>query len=253
MPQYKAIFFDLGSTLLEYENADWEELDLRCMKAGYEVLLRLGCSVPEQTSFSEAFLQRFREKWKTSEELLVEIDICQFIDQVMADFGIQLVDGQREQFLLEYYQPITRQIKPFADTQSTLQQLQSEGYRFGLVSNSVFPVQFHRQELAHYGLLDYFTFTIFSSDLGVRKPHPEIFKQALKALSVGSAEQIEPPQVIFVGDRMREDIWGPQQIGLRTVLKWRKGRDYSLPVVPDAIICNLSELGPLLKMWNQTG
>ena len=34
----KGIIFDLGSTLLEYENIPWDELNIRCLEAGYDFI-----------------------------------------------------------------------------------------------------------------------------------------------------------------------------------------------------------------------
>jgi len=75
----------------------------------------------------------------------------------------------------------------------------------------------------------------FSSEVGVRKPHPEIFTDALRKVG------IEPGRALFVGDRVREDIQGPQRLGMRAVLtrEWRQEDD---PGVADSVIQRLGEL-----------
>ena len=53
--------------------------------------------------------------------------------------------------------------------------------------------------------------SVFSSEVGVRKPDPRIFRRALDALGV------EPENALFVGDRLYEDVLGAARAGMRTV------------------------------------
>jgi len=53
---------------------------------------------------------------------------------------------------------------------------------------------------------------VFSSELGVRKPHPAIYLHVLELLGVA------PDAALFVGDRLREDVAGPAALGMRTCL-----------------------------------
>jgi putative hydrolase of the HAD superfamily len=52
---------------------------------------------------------------------------------------------------------------------------------------------------------------VFSSEVGKRKPHPEIFQVALAALEVA------PERTLFVGDRLYEDVRGAGELGMTTV------------------------------------
>jgi putative hydrolase of the HAD superfamily len=52
---------------------------------------------------------------------------------------------------------------------------------------------------------------VFSSELGKRKPHPEIFGRALSAL------EVRPEAAVFVGDRLYEDVGGASAVGMTTV------------------------------------
>ena len=53
---------------------------------------------------------------------------------------------------------------------------------------------------------------VFSSDVGRRKPAPEVYRAALDALGVDARH------VLFVGDRVREDYEGPRAAGMRAVI-----------------------------------
>jgi HAD superfamily hydrolase (TIGR01549 family) len=62
------------------------------------------------------------------------------------------------------------------------------------------------------GLLDYFTATVYSMDVGHAKPHPQPFRVAVAALGVDS-----PADVIHVGDNERTDVRGALAAGLRAI------------------------------------
>jgi putative hydrolase of the HAD superfamily len=61
------------------------------------------------------------------------------------------------------------------------------------------------------GLAERLDFAVFSSEVGKRKPHPEIFQRALDALRVSAAD------AVFVGDRLYEDVRGAGELGMTTV------------------------------------
>src|SRR5260370_11019542 len=92
-----------------------------------------------------------------------------------------------------------------------------------------------REQMAALGLAEYFDALTFSSEVGVRKPHREIYAVALKTLGAC------PSRTLFVGDRVREDVQGQQALGMRAVLtrEWRQEND---PGVADFVIARLGEL-----------
>jgi len=61
------------------------------------------------------------------------------------------------------------------------------------------------------GIAERIDFAVFSSEVGKRKPHPEIFERALSALDASAEE------AIFVGDRLFEDVRGAAELGMTTV------------------------------------
>jgi len=74
----------------------------------------------------------------------------------------------------------------------------------------------------------------------VRKPHPEIYADALRKLGV------EARRALFVGDRVKEDIQGPKTLGMRAVLtrEWRREED---PGLADFVIQRLGELPTVIS------
>lgn len=61
------------------------------------------------------------------------------------------------------------------------------------------------------GLGKYFSFGLNAESVGIGKPHPAMFEQALERL------ELRPDQVIHVGDNPDDDVVGAQQLGIHTV------------------------------------
>ncbi len=123
----------------------------------------------------------------------------------------------------------------FPDVQPTLEFLANH-YTLGVITNG-------NADVRRLGLADYFQFTLCAEELGIGKPDPHPFRQALR---LGGAL---PEQAVHIGDHAEDDIAGAQQAGLRAVwfnpgqIAWTQ--DYQ----PDAQIRSLAELPKLLLDW----
>jgi putative hydrolase of the HAD superfamily len=94
----------------------------------------------------------------------------------------------------------------------TLAALRAAGVRTALVCDAGFtPGRIVREFLDRFGLLGHLEFCAFSNEVGVPKPHPKIFHEALEALGV------EPAESAHVGDLLRTDVYGARRIGMKTV------------------------------------
>ena len=67
------------------------------------------------------------------------------------------------------------------------------------------------RDLEEQGLAQRMDAIVFSSEVGVRKPRPEIFRRALDELGVRAVN------ALFVGDRLDADVRGARDVGMRTV------------------------------------
>lgn len=127
------------------------------------------------------------------------------------------------------------EVEIFPDVQPTLEFLANH-YTLGVITNG-------NADVRRLGLADYFQFTLCAEELGIGKPDPHPFRQALR---LGGAL---PEQAVHVGDHAEDDIAGAQQAGLRAVwfnpgqIAWTQ--DYQ----PDAQIRSLAELPTLLLDW----
>jgi HAD superfamily hydrolase (TIGR01549 family) len=118
----------------------------------------------------------------------------------------------------------------------------AERYRIGLLSNFD-DEQTGREILADTGVGGYFEVILISAGLRVRKPHPAIFRALLERLD------LEPHEVLFVGDTPHEDVAGARSVGIPVVWLSEKKADVSPEIVgADYTIRNLTELPKLLGL-----
>ncbi|MGC1185269.1 MAG: HAD-IA family hydrolase [Candidatus Dormiibacterota bacterium] len=86
------------------------------------------------------------------------------------------------------------------------------GLRTGLCSNAPFPPDLMYEQLERLELRQYFDAVLFSSEIGWRKPDPQIFAELLARLGLPAAS------VWFVGDEWEADIQGARSAGMRAFL-----------------------------------
>jgi putative hydrolase of the HAD superfamily len=241
----KAVLFDLGSTLLEFENQPWEELIHLGIEAVYDVLHAYGAVLPSRTLFCRAFHDSYSTTWRDAEQSLIEMEIRMLLEKAAGALGLMLSDADILSLVRAHYRPVSSQVTMYADTIDTLVDVRGRGLKVGLVSNTIWPGSLHREDLERFGIIDLFDHLSFSADVGIRKPHPQIFKTALDAL------QVAPHEAVFVGDRVPEDVAGAKRVGMRGVWKERPDRQRFPDVIPDAQIVHLRELMAILDFWTE--
>jgi putative hydrolase of the HAD superfamily len=77
--------------------------------------------------------------------------------------------------------------------------------------------------------------------LGVYKPKADFYTGILKELGTDASD------ALFVGDSLLDDIWGPQQIGIKTCWVNRNGAKYE-NIKPDFQVNNLTEIINILGL-----
>ena len=102
--------------------------------------------------------------------------------------------------------------EPRPEAAEALRRCKALGLATGLVSNAGYTTAPNlRMMLVDYGLAPYLDACVFSDELGVAKPHPRIFEEALRQLSVAA------PEAAFVGDSPLNDVMGARGAGLFAV------------------------------------
>lgn len=118
----------------------------------------------------------------------------------------------------------------YPDTFATLGQLRSRNIKIGLVSNWDSRL---RRILDGLNITDLLDCLVISSEVGFRKPRPEIFNHALSQLG------IEAREAIHAGDVYEDDYLGASQAGLTPVLVARDGKQAAADI---NAICDLNDV-----------
>lgn len=242
----QAVVFDLGHTIIDFGAAEEALLETYT-----RVLDMLGTAaraeLPDAARMVEGVTRRIFDDVEESyrREELEELDILALFDAALRDLGFRLdAETIRRIAVLEHRALASGEVMP-SENLEAIRQLKDDGYKIGLVSNVTLLPEMMREDLEKLGLLPYFDVTVFSSEEMVRKPHPRIYQAVLTRLDVA------PGQTVFIGDRLKEDVRGPKEAGMRAVLttQFRQEDPRDTVVPPDAVIAALSELPPVLAQW----
>lgn len=86
----------------------------------------------------------------------------------------------------------------------------------------------------------YFEAVLISGEVGIAKPDPRIFRQALSRLNAA------PGQTVFVGDSMEHDIAGAGKAGMMTVYIRKGEAEDPDDAMCDLVVSDLRELSDLV-------
>lgn len=230
----RAAFFDVGDTLID----DRRTRDV--LAAGWRTRL--------EAAFGERdWYDRFIEaRHGGDEEEPVAQETLRWVGRWLRDEGIPAddidLDVLRDAMVLPFEGP--SMLTPGAA--DTLRWCRARGLRIVLVSNTLWRGdEDAREDWRCMGLADAIDGYVTSHSTGWRKPHPAMFRRALELARCG------PDEAFMVGDRLRADIWGAQQVGLRTV--WRVPKSgvpqSKVDVTPHATVDELTELPAAIAGW----
>ncbi len=250
MPAIQVVLFDLGGTLLHYEQLPdnpMEKVNGAALQALVKAAVQAGGKVPDPGLAIRAVGRMGAAMEARARRANLANTAETIIQEGLEAIGVKLPPKAWDAGIAAYYASISAAVTPVAgDAPAVLAHLAQQGRGLGLVSNTFWSPATHDADLARFGLLGYLPVRVYSCAVGITKPHPGIYRQALDALDVAPAE------AIFVGDRLDVDIAGPQKIGMRAVLVITPHRIEEDPeVVPDARIRTLAELLPLLDEWER--
>jgi len=97
----------------------------------------------------------------------------------------------------------------YPDVEPTLQTLAADGYALGLISNAPADT---KKAVTALGLTKYLGTVVISGVVGYSKPHPEIFRIALREAGVSAGE------AVHVGDLYEADVVGARRAGIEGIL-----------------------------------
>lgn len=237
---FAAIIFDMGGTLLEFENVPWDDLYPASLRSLMRFLKQINRPVPSYDAIIERFFVLLERRRARGRVEMREYHITPLVRELLQPFALRLDGPESAAAVDAYYAPIRKHLTVYPEAIRVLNALQESGYMLGLLSNTPFRAKDHLADLDRYGLKHYFRETVFTSTLKYRKPHPEPFRIACRRLG------ITPRRALYIGDRQYEDVQGPQRIGMTACLIRRNGKPYEPGLTSSAEINSLDELIPLL-------
>ncbi|WP_079203833.1 HAD family hydrolase [Pseudomonas sp. CC6-YY-74] len=141
----------------------------------------------------------------------------------LAEYGFQVFLAARHR------------VELFAEVHPTLETLANR-FQLGVITNG-------NADVRRLGLADYFQFALCAEELGVGKPDPKPFQEALKRAGVAAQH------AVHIGDHPSDDIAGAQAAGLRAIWFNPQGKVWEGDKRADGEICSLAELPALLHSW----
>lgn len=207
----QAIFFDLDGTLSDRNTA------IRRWLAGH--LRRFGLPAAYGPRFLELDDFGYRPKSEVIPRLVQELGLPHDPADLLTDFSAYA-------FAAPVLMPHAHEV---------LDELRSGRVKLGIVTNGW--VEAQTQTLRGLDLPRRVDDVVISKAVGLSKPDPRIYLLALERLGV------EASGCWFVGDSPRNDVWGPQQVGMRAAFL-QTGHALS-GENPDAVLRDLRDVPTL--------
>jgi putative hydrolase of the HAD superfamily len=226
----EAVIFDWGGTL-----TPWHTIDFR---AEAEALAR--AAVDGDHTAADLLRAAADALWARSRDEHVSATLADMFAHAGLTHDEDLLSSYRE-----FWEPHTL-IDP--DVPQLLDRLRADGLRVGVLSNTVWPREWHEDFFRRDGVLDLLHGAVYTSEVPWTKPAPEAFRAAMEAVGVD-----DPQTCVFVGDRLFDDIWGASSVGMRTVLvphseipEQQVGHSIG---EPDAVAHRLRDVHEIVAAW----
>jgi putative hydrolase of the HAD superfamily len=228
-----AVIFDWGGTLTR-----WHDVDFHAESVA------LAAAVTDVDHDADASRARLHEAgrivWGRSRDHQESATIADLFDVAGLGHDRELLTAYRE-----FWEPHT-----LTDPEAgpMFEALHAAGLRVGVLSNTIWPREWHADFFRRDGVYDLIDGDVYTSEIPWTKPSPHAFRAAMDAVGVD-----DPGRCVYVGDRLYDDVWGAQQSGLwavhiplSAIPSEQVGHTEG---TPDAVVHSLSELPELLAGW----
>ena len=247
----QAVLFDLGGTLHTSSSPPGRELWFA--RRLLERLADYGITLEASPEALAESLSRNAEIYKQETQLtLRELPAPEIWSRYyLRDYGIpaeHLAPFAEELSFLYDYERVRVMRRPHL--KETMEALHRMGIRLGVISNiistSVVP-----HFLREYGIAGYMETVVTSSETGIRKPSPDIFRVSEREMN------LRPEELAYVGDTISRDVLGTRAAGWNCMIQIANPaiahRDVGLDPEanrPDYLISDLSEIPAIIAHEN---
>jgi putative hydrolase of the HAD superfamily len=195
---FDAVIFDWGGTLTRWHDIDFHEESLALAHAV------VASDHSERHLHAEALHRANQAIWGRSRDHQQSATVADLFAEAGLDHDPDLLVHYRE-----FWEPHTGtdpQVRPLFET------LRERGLRIGVLSNTIWPREWHEDFFRRDGVLDLIDGDVYTSEVPWTKPSPSAFAAAMEAVGVAV-----PGRCVYVGDRLYDDIWGAHNAGLRAI------------------------------------
>ena len=235
----KAVVFDYGNTLIAFGREQVDQFDALLLEA---VTAEFGPPDPAQYKARRDADRMF--PYQGDPPSYRENDVREMTAGLIREvYGVEPSGGALDRLIAVRQEAFVRVVRVEPETLSFLRRLGAK-YRLALLSN--YPDgDAIRASLDDTGIAPFLEHALVSGDLGLCKPHPDVFRAVLDALA------LPPEAVLFVGDNWLADVQGARRAGMQVAhfRRWippehfpEQPGDFS----PHVSLATLGELLPLL-------
>lgn len=208
----EAVLFDVGETLLKFGRLDRDRLFADAVARSYAYLKEQSQPVGSYWAYRLFYLWGIRwsvfKSWMTGNDF----DSLEMLKDYGRKKGFTLSESQWEELNWQWYRGLADIGGVMDGTQAALQKLQQMGLKIGLLSNTFIHKSSLERHLQQEGLLDYFSVRLYTYEYPWRKPDERIFQEGACAMG------IDPEKIIYVGDRIDNDVVGSRKVGMLPIL-----------------------------------
>lgn len=229
----RAVFFDIGGTLVYSELGHLDLLHQALVVIGYKLARD---EVVRANDLARRAVARRRRR--VASRINTNDASRMWLDHLARALDLDLQGQDLERELTRGIREIeTRSPEVVApDAHRLLGSLKARGYPLGVISNWSADLP---EYLAQLDLAKYFDCVIGSEAVGSAKPHREIFLRGLTALDC------RPNHAVHVGDDYWADVVGAREIGIHPVLIDRDREDVHADCVRIDRLWDLADMLPL--------
>lgn len=235
----KAVVFDYGNTLIAFGREQVDQFDDLLLKA---VTAEFGPPDPAQYKARRDADRMF--PYQGDPPTYRENDVREMTAGLLREvYGIEPSAEALDRLIAVRQEAFVRVVRGEPQVLGVLARLGAK-YRLALLSN--YPDgDAIRASLEDTGIGPFLEHALVSGDLGLCKPHPDVFQAVLDALA------LPPEAVLFVGDNWLADVQGARRAGMQAVhfRRWIPPEHFPEQpgdLAPHVTVTALEELASLL-------
>jgi putative hydrolase of the HAD superfamily len=211
----RAVTFDVWQTLLLDTPEGLQRARAERVRGLHDLLARQGLPVDLDAvdRAYEAVGPRLEDVWATRRDVGSRGQVRMILEHLGMDGEVPVPGPLMDALEAAYCLPVLSSMPLLnAGARDVLDLLRERGLRLALICNTGrTPGRMLRLVFERLGLAGSLRVLSFSDEVGLRKPHPEIFCRTLAALGVAPAE------AAHVGDDVTTDVAGARGVGMRAI------------------------------------